>query len=90
MHLLEKDNDFVLLKGVSYGTQYIHLCFGLFREALKLPVTLQGEAMLSMPQCLKVDVSQQAVQKFFLVDLECSAQSPTAHFIGSVFLTSVR
>lgn len=45
--------------------------------------------MLSMPQCLKVDVSQQAVQKFFLVGLECSAQSPTAHFIGSVFLTSV-
>lgn len=38
--------------------KYIHLCFGLFREALKLPVTLQGEAMLSMPQCLKVDGSQ--------------------------------
>jgi len=45
--------------------------------------------MLSMLRFLNVGISQQAVEKLLLVDVEHSAQSPTANFFGSVFLTSI-
>lgn len=62
------------------GLKYIHLCFGLFQDALKClePVYSVRRSNAINIVILNVDISQEAVQKQFPVDLQCSAQSPTA------------